>query len=353
MLRNNNSGRLRSGILATAALLAAGACADSTAASRSLALSTAALRASLSSVPVGYGSLTSSYVGAEARSAGSGGLWLGGGRDAGMDRGALMGGGISDDFVGGIGRGHGFGHEGPFGGGLRCSGTFVPATGRVTCPTATLRNGLTVNSSAAYTDAAGAVQQAFDSITTNTVNLQNAVTGTVVFTATSDSMGDHDGDEHGDRGHGWGEGRGPDGELLGDTSKILTATTTVNSSSDRTVSGLAKGSTQRTANGKSAGSESTVGTSSRGSFTATRAVGDTTLGLVVPLPTSGPTYPTAGTVIRSMKATLTYAGAATATVTRREVVTYDGSATAKVVITEDGTTKNCTRALPHGRLSCP
>jgi len=40
------------------------------------------------------------------------------------------------------------------------------------------------------------------------------------------------------------------------------------------------------------------------------------------------------------------------TLTRREVVTYDGSATAQVVITENGTTKNCTKPLPRGPLSC-
>jgi len=39
-------------------------------------------------------------------------------------------------------------------------------------------------------------------------------------------------------------------------------------------------------------------------------------------------------------------------VSRREVITYDGSATAKVEITENGTTRNCTRPLPRGPLSC-
>jgi hypothetical protein len=106
-------------------------------------------------------------------------------------------------------------------------------------------------------------------------------------------------------------------------------------------------------NGVSSGSESTTGTSSRGAFTATRTVGDTTQGLIVPVRTAGtPAYPTAGTVIRSMSATLSYTGATPTTITRREVVTYDGSATAQVTITENGTTKTCTRPLPHGRLAC-
>jgi hypothetical protein len=34
------------------------------------------------------------------------------------------------------------------------------------------------------------------------------------------------------------------------------------------------------------------------------------------------------------------------------VITYDGTATAKVVITQDGTTQNCTLPLPRGRLTC-
>ena len=83
-----------------------------------------------------------------------------------------------------------------------------------------------------------------------------------------------------------------------------------------------------------------------------RVAGDTTTGLVIPVSTSGPSYPTAGTVVRSMKATLTYEGQAAVEASRREVVTYDGTATAQITITENGTTKHCTRALPRGRLVC-
>ena len=102
--------------------------------------------------------------------------------DAGGEHGGLMGGGIDDAFVGGIpfdGRG---GHHGPFGGpfggGLGCNGAFDAASGRVVC-TAVTRNGITVKRSAQYKDAAGAVQQAFDTLTTNSVNTQSATTGTI------------------------------------------------------------------------------------------------------------------------------------------------------------------------------
>lgn len=246
-------------------------------------------------------------------------------------------------------RGDGRGDEGPFGGGFAgCSGTYAASTGRVTCSTQTLPNGLAVSRSFAFSDASGNAQQAFDSLRTNTINTQASVSGTVTYTAGSDSAG-----EHGGRG-GYCAGRGDRGLLLGDTARIITATTTVASASNRTVSGLAAGSTQRTVNGVSLSTESTNGTSGRGPFTATRVAGDTTSGLVVPMPTSsgGATYPIAGTVIRGMKATLTYSGASTASVSRREVVTYDGSATAKVVITQHDSTRICTKPLPRGPLSC-
>jgi hypothetical protein len=53
-----------------------------------------------------------------------------------------------------------------------------------------------------------------------------------------------------------------------------------------------------------------------------------------------------------MTAVVTLSGKTPSTSSRREVITYDGSATAKVVITHDGVTKNCTKPLPHGELTC-
>ena len=321
------------------------ACAD-LAAPRDGSLTFDALLAALSTAPIGHGSLTTSYVGDDIGGIANTGLWLAGGREAAFDRGEMMGGGLHDEFVGSMSFGAGRGHHGPFGGGLRCTGTFNASTGRVVCPDET-RNGLTVKRSAAYTSATGTVQQAFDSLTTNTVNLKTDVSGTVTFTRGADTAR---GGRRPNRGPG-----GPGGRLLGDTATILTASTTINSSSDRTTTGLAQGQTQRTTNGTSRGQESTTGTSSRGAFTATRLVGDTTRGLIIPRRAAGDTtktYPTAGTVIRQMSATVTYTGQSPVSVTRREVVTYDGSATAKVVITENGTTRTCTRPLPRGRLSC-
>ena len=272
-----------------------------------------------------------------------------------------MGGGIQDAFIGGVafeGRGGGRGpFGGPFAGGRGCSnGVFDAGSGRVVCPDRA-RNGITVKRSMQFKDAAGGVQQAFDTLTTNSVNTESQTSGAITFDRAADSLsGDDNG---GNRGPGggrgeWGRGRGEGGRLLGDSSRVLTATTTINSSSTRTVTGLAQGSTERTVNGATAGTESTTGTSSRGGFSASRAVGDTTTRLVIPVASSSttPSYPTAGTTIRSIKASFQFENEAAVTLERREVVTYDGSATAKVTITENGTTKSCTKPLPRGRLNC-
>lgn len=329
-------------------LVAAAACGELTNPGQS-SFAASALTGAFSTVPVGYGDLTSSFVGTPASGVRAAGLWLGGGREGGLSRNSLMGGGIQGAFVG-DGGGFGRGLAGPFGGGLSCTSTFNASTGRVVCEAVT-QNGLTINRSAQYKDAAGAVQQAFDAATTNSVNVQSTVTGTVTYTPSED--GSNRGPGGGGRGRAcWGDGRGPGGLLLGDTATIVSATTTVNNVSDRTVTGLASASTQRTVSGASRGQESTTGESSRGTFTATRVAGDTTTGVIIPVTTDGNTYPTAGTVVRAMQATLTYTGQETATVTRREVITYDGSATAKVVITENGSTRNCTRPLPRGPLTC-
>ena len=331
-------------------LVGATACAELTNPSQSV-ITPGALNGAFSTVPVGYGDLTSSFVGASVSAVPSAGFWLGGGREGALDRGSFMGGGLHGAFVG-EGGGYGRGLAGPFGGGLNCTSTFNTTTGRLVCEAVT-QNGLTIHRSAQYKNAAGTVQQAFDSATTNSVNIQSTVAGTVTYTPSEgESNRGPRGGRGGRGGACWGDGRGAGGLLLGDTATIVSATTTVNNTSDRTVTGLASGSTQRTVNGASRGQESTTGESSRGTFTATRVAGDTTTGLVVPVSTTSAAYPTAGTVIRAMQASLTYTGQAATTVTRREVITYDGTATAKVVITENGTTRNCTRPLPRGELTC-
>lgn len=223
-----------------------------------------------------------------------------------------MGGGFGPDFSGGIGFGRGFGH-GPFGGGaLHGNCSFSSGTGLVTCTDT--RDGLTILSTASYKTAGGTVQSAPDS-TTDVVTENIDVSGTA--------------------------------------TRRDSAVSTVHNTSTRTVTGLSSASTQRTVNGAARGQESTAGkTDSAVAFTATRLVGDTTSGVVIPIVSGKPTYPTAGTVIRQMTATVTLAGGSPTTKTRREVLTYDGSATATLVITTGGTTKTCKLPLPHGAPTC-
>jgi hypothetical protein len=90
----------------------------------------------------------------------------------------------------------------------------------------------------------------------------------------------------------------------------------------------------------------------QGTFTATRVLADTTTNVLIPVQPNAIAYPTAGTIVRSMKVTLTYEGQTPLTSERREVITFNGSSTATVVITKDGETRNCTLPLPRGRLVC-
>jgi len=226
----------------------------------------------------------------------------------------FMGGGFGEDFLGGPGGGgRPFEHGERGGTELSSNCTFSSATGMVTCAAET-HGGITVNRTIVFKTAAGVAQAARDS-NTNSIATHIGATGTKSRR---------------------------DGAIV----------TTINHTSDRTVTGLASTATQRTVNGTSAGTETTTGTDTAGTFTVARVIGDTTSGIIIPITSGRPTYPTAGTVIRSMKVTLTYTGKTPTTSTRREVVTYDGSATAKLVITQDATTKNCTIPLPRGRPTC-
>jgi hypothetical protein len=126
----------------------------------------------------------------------------------------------------------------------------------------------------------------------------------------------------------------------------------VDHTSERSVTGLAEGSSVRTVDGASEGEETVTGVRGDITFVAHRIVGDTTTGLTIPLTSGTPPYPTAGTVVRRMVVSLTRNGGTPTTSDRREVITYDGSATAKIQITHDGVTRNCTISLPHGRPRC-
>ncbi len=299
-------------ILGGAAVLAA-ACAEKITSS----FDQSALDAAFLSNPLGFENTASSF---STSSGLAGDAFMPGGHDGQRGKNMLggghdfMGGGFGEDFLGGVfGGGRPFEHGERGGTELSSSCTFSSATGVVTCAPET-RGGVAVNRTIIYKTASGTAQAARDS-NTNSIATHITATGTM-------------------------------------TRRDGTIVTTINHTSDRTVTGLASTATQRTVNGTSAGSETTTGKDTVGTFTVARVIGDTTSGVIIPITSGKPTYPTAGTVIRSMSATLTYAGKAPATSTRREVVTYDGTATAKLVITHDATTKNCTIPLPRGRPTC-
>lgn len=333
-------------VAAATALLGAAACADFLGTGSESPSVSQSLTAAFSTVPVGFSNNASTYGG---DADGMPSLWLPGPGGRGFGREGLMGGGLGDAFAGGIAANAamagGGGRRGPFGGRFggakTCEGAFNASTGWFVCTPIT-NNGITFNQQIQYKNTAGTVQSALDTATTNSVQVKSTVAGTISFVRDST------------RG-GWAGRKGPPhfGHLIGDSTTVLSANTTLSHASDRTVTGLASGSTKRTVNGTSQGEESTTGTSSKGSFTARRVAADTTKGVEVPIVEGKPTYPTAGTVIRVMNASVTFAGSAATTASRREVITYDGSATAKVVITINGDTKTCTMALPRGRPVCP
>jgi hypothetical protein len=286
------------------------------------------LAAAFTSTPIGFTSVSSSFNGSPDTSAtfhpggrdggrhdGGGGGGFGGPGSRGGRCGAnglleghdFMGGGFGDDFLGGpLGGGRPFDHQGQVQG--TCA--YDSGAGTTTCTLA--HDGLSITRVVQFLTAAGAAQQTRDS-TTNTVKEHVTVTGT--------------------------------------TTRRDSVTATVSHTSDRTVTGLAAGSTQRTVNGTSAGTENLSGSDSAGAFTAVRVIGDTATNVVIPVVSGRPSYPTSGTVVRSMAVSVTRAGTTTSS-SRREVVTYNGTNQATLTITLDGTTKTCTLPLPHGRPQC-
>jgi hypothetical protein len=268
---------------------------------------TATLANAFATLPLGFADVQSTFADRSSSE------WTPDGESRGGHRGqgeqGMMCGGLGG--LAGAGLGLGLGHDRL--GELPGTCTYDAASGRVNCEPES-RDGLTITRSAAYSDASGAAQAEFDSLTTNTVNVQIEVTG---------SKSRRDGN-----------------------------TTTVQHTSDRTVTGLAQGSSRRTINGSSAGNETTTGTDSVGTFNAVRIIGDTVQDVVIHASSNQPTYPTAGTIIRSMQVSATYQGQSPTTISRREVVRFDGSNTALVEVTENGKTRNCSLALPSGRLTC-
>jgi hypothetical protein len=229
----------------------------------------------------------------------------------------FMGGGLVADFLGVPLNG-----TAPFS--FNASGragacTYASGTGVVACDSTF--QGMRIVRTLAFRTAAGAGQPRYDSTSTHSIREEVAVTGT--FTR-RDSI------------HG-----------------TWSRSSVVSLLSDRTVTGVEKGSTGRTVDGTSSGTENSTGAFEGRRYTSVRVRSDTTRAVVVPTQAGRPTFPTSGTIIRAMQVTLTYEGEAPTTSTRREVITFDGTSTARLMVVQDGTTTQCTIALPHGRPVCP
>jgi len=173
---------------------------------------------------------------------------------------------------------------------------FDPATKRLVCPTIS-RNGITINRSYAFWDAANAVQQAYDGATTATANVQTSLVGT----------------RSGDNWSG-----------------------SVDRGKDFTATGLAGAETQRTWNGTGHDkvNRSRI-TESGETRTYDLDCSVTVKDVVVPVPTSatgGPRFPISGSITRSC--TITFVGGARdgTTVQRTVVVTFNGNATATLQV---------------------
>lgn len=299
--------------------IALAACSDATTGTNSSStLVPSSMAAAFSSTPAGFEQLSTSFNSSTADGAfmpdfdGHGDRRGHGGRDDhGDDRGGpgfglgLMGGGLGGFLLGdGLVNDHFLNFRSG-----KCA--FQSGTGVVCADTS--RSGTVVSSKTLkFTTASGTLQQAIDS-TTDGVELTATVKGT--------------------------------------TTHRDSSTSTVDASNHQKVTGLTTAA--RHVDGTSNGTESSTGTSIFGAFTSKRITADTITGVVIPkaTTTNTKTYPTAGTVSRTMSLTMTVQGA-TLTANRKETVTYDGSATAKVVIVKDGVTQNCTMPLPRGKLTC-
>ena len=281
-----------------------------------------ALGAAFNVVPAAFSDVESSYpgglstdgaiasLGAEAR-AHRGGFDRSGGflRDrrgeSGPGIGGLMGGGILHGLDGLVGWGR------PRIGDL----TGCELSGeRVVCPDV-MRRGLTLSRSFAFKTADGTVQSA-PTDATDLVNARRRLSGTLTRR---------------------------DGAL----------SSVVDHGSDRTVTGLAAGSTQRTVNATSEGSETTTLTTDRGvELVIVHTAADAVRDVVVPIVDDRPSFPRSGTVERRMTLTITADGEVVRSLTRTELLTYDGDRTATLVITVNDRTRTCIVPLPVGRPQC-
>jgi len=193
---------------------------------------------------------------------------------------------------------------------------FETSTGRFGCDDKR-GNGLSFSRTVTFFDASGAVQTAYDANTTASIKTETSVSGS---TKTRDG-----------------------------------GTATINRAGLMIVSGLAGAETTRTLNGNEQGTVAITGTGVGGaSLSVNTAINDTTVNLVVPVPTNRfdrRGYPLSGLRTHSTTTTTTR-GSETRTDTRVRKETFDGTAIVQIELTINGVTQNCTLNLDTHRSNC-
>jgi hypothetical protein len=155
------------------------------------------------------------------------------------------------------------------------------------------RDGVTVTRTCTFKDAQGNVQPAYDATTTASVVLHAEVNGTL------------------DRGH------------MGGTMQRV---------SDLTVTGLAGAETSMTWNGTSSGSSSRVHTRDGGTMEMAMSEQESIAGVVIPVPRTPTSWPTAGTISRQVTVTFTGGPKDGTTETRNVTITFDGTQYATITV---------------------
>jgi hypothetical protein len=193
---------------------------------------------------------------------------------------------------------------------------FDGGTGRFGCDDRRHGN-LTFSRTVTFYDASGVVQPAYDATTTASIKTETSVSG---------SMQTRDG-----------------------------GTATISRTGLMTVSGLEGAETTRTLNGSEQGTVALTGTGPAGvSFNITTAINDTTVNLVVPVPTHRMDrrgYPLSGVRTHGTTTTTTR-GSETRTDTGLRKETFDGTAIVQIELTINGVTENCSLNLETHRSTC-
>jgi hypothetical protein len=158
------------------------------------------------------------------------------------------------------------------------------------------RDGVTVTRTCTFKDAQGNVQSAYDAATTASVALHAEISGSI------------------DRGH------------MGGTMQRV---------SDLAVTGLAGTETSMTWNGTSSGTATRVHTRDGGTMQMQMSEEETITGVVVPVPRTPTSWPTAGTITRQVTVTFTGGPKDGTTETKNVKVTFNGTQFASITVNGD------------------